>query len=362
MPIKDLSDSVRLPRLGKIHLGIKHPEKGYPMKTDYFVFPKDHSDYKELIRVFGEKPKELRILIPLEDDELWASQYYRAYDQTHGLICKGDGENALRMVDIKTEKLPTKDTKTVSLKDFNCEGKSCPDYKAKKCHEVMNLRFLLPEVAGLGVWQIDTGSKNSILNINSCAKIIKKAFGRISLIPLKLTLEPVTVANPEDGKKQTVFVLNLRTNVTLAQLADVAREQAKTLMIDVPDLEAVYEAEVEKDIEELWGNIEKQEEAKEPIEAEFKEVQEAKEPEPEPEAEPATKNENPITEEQASELALAMGKVEGFGMPEFGAYCNKDMKWGITKIGDLKVWQFEDIMEKLKKGLEPESAREQKLL
>jgi len=42
MPIKNLSESVRLPRLGKFHLGIRHPEKGYPMKTDYFVIPKEH--------------------------------------------------------------------------------------------------------------------------------------------------------------------------------------------------------------------------------------------------------------------------------------------------------------------------------
>ena len=67
MPIKDLTDSVRLPRLGKIHLGKRHPEKGYPMKTDYFVLPEDHSDYDKLVSLFGENPKELRILIPVEE-------------------------------------------------------------------------------------------------------------------------------------------------------------------------------------------------------------------------------------------------------------------------------------------------------
>jgi len=117
----------------------------------------------------------------------------------------------------------------------------------------MNLRFLLPEIPGLGVWQIDTGSKNSILNINSCAKIIRRAFGRISMIPLKLTLEPTEVNNPETGKKQTVHVLNLRTDITLSQLADVAREQSKQYMLEAPDLEAAFDAQVEQDIEDLWG-------------------------------------------------------------------------------------------------------------
>lgn len=263
MPIKDLSDSVRLPRLGKIHLGIKHPQKGYPMKTDYFVLPKDHSDYAKLVEIFGEKPKELRILIPVEDEEQWAPQYYKSYNQTYGLVCKGDGEMALRMVDIKTGELPVKErVDTVELREIICGGKNCPIYKNKEkgkaqCHEVMNLRFILPEVPGLGVWQVDTGSINSILNINSCAKIIKRAFGRISLIPLKLTLESIPVNNPETGKKQTVYVLNLRTDVTLAQLADVAREQAKIFRIEAPDLEAVFEEEVEKDIEDLWGTEQK---------------------------------------------------------------------------------------------------------
>jgi len=261
MSIKDLSDVVRLPRLGKFHLGIRHPEKGYPMKTDYFVIPKDHPDYATLVELFGEKPKELRILIPVEDEEQWASQYYKAYNQTFGLVCKGDGETAMRMVDKETGELPNKDKPgTVVLKEIACAGKDCPDYKAKKCKEVMNLLFILPEVPGLGVWQIDTSSVNSIMNINSCAMIIKQAFGRITKVPLKLTLEPVQVNNPTDGKKQTVYVLHLRTDVTLAQLAVAAREQTKTFMLEAPNLEAVYEAEIEKDIDDFWG-------AEKPIEA-----------------------------------------------------------------------------------------------
>ncbi len=268
-PIKDLSESTRLPRLGKIHLGIKKTklnEKGepmldsktglpieFPLKTEYFVLPKDHSDYTHLVNLYGERPKELRILIPVEDEELWASQYYKAYDRTHGLICKGDGEIAMRMIDTKTGALPAKNTDTIALKEMTCAGKECPDYKAKKCHESMNFRFILPEAPGLGVWQIDTGSINSILNINSCGRMIKKAFGRISLIPLKLTLEPIEVNNPETGKKQTVYVMNLRASITLAQLADVAREQVKMLALPEPDLDAEFVANVQEDIDTLWG-------------------------------------------------------------------------------------------------------------
>ena len=265
MPIKNLSEETRMPRLGKIHLGIRVPvlKDGQPVirdgkpvmrpeKVEYFVLDKLNSGYQKIVDLFGPQPKELRILIPVEDEELWATQYYKMYDMTRGLICRGDGENASRMIDVKTGNLPNKDTGTVGMKDMICAGKNCPEYKAKKCGETMNLRFILPEVPGLGIWQIDTGSINSILNINSCAKMIKAAFGRISMVPLSLTLEPIEVNNPETGKKQKVYVLNLRSTVTLAQLADVAREQSKTFLLEAPDWDAVSEQKAEDDIKALW--------------------------------------------------------------------------------------------------------------
>lgn len=259
-PIKNLSDTVRLPRIGKIQLGTKHPEKGYPMKADHFVFPKDHPDYQKLVDMFGAEAKELRILIPVEEDEIWGSQYYKCYNLTYGLVCKGDGEKAIRMIDTKTQEIPDSKVPTgapVCMVEIPCNGNNCPVYKSKEkgkpsCHEVMNFRFIIPEVPGLGIWQIDTGSKNSILNLNSSARLIKRAFGRLSMIPLKLTFEPIQVNNPDTGKKQTVYVLNLRTDVTLSQLATVAKEQSKMFQLEPPDLEAVYDAQVEQDIEALF--------------------------------------------------------------------------------------------------------------
>lgn len=325
-PIKDLSENVRMPRLGKFHLGIRD-ERGIPKKTDYFVIPKDHSDYTKIVKIFGEKPKELRILIPVENEEDWAPQYYKAYNQTYGLVCKGDGETALKMVDITTNELPNKETKTVSMKDMTCQGKECPMYKAKKCGEVMNLRFMLPDVPGLGVWQIDTGSINSILNINSCAKLIKKAFGRISLIPLKLTFEPFQVNNPENGKKQNVYVLNLRTDVTMAQLADAAREQAKTFMLEGADLEAVFDAEIEKDIQELWP--EKKPEAK----TEEPPKQVAPAPEPEKPQVPAPKTEK-IAEKPKEKTKAKAVKLPAEPSPE----APEPKKKGILTLGRVLEW------------------------
>lgn len=227
-PIKGLSEARRLPRLGKIHLGIKKTklvegrEVEYPSAVDYFVCP------TEVQAVFGEKPKELRVMIPVEDEERWASQYYRCYSQTRGLVCRGDGETCSRMIDTDTGALANRNSKNTDWReDLPCEGRDCPEYE-KQCREIMNLQFLIPEVPGLGIWQIDTSSINSIRNINSATFLLRGIYRRISFIPLLLTIEPQEVQDTE-GHKRIVHVLNLRTNQTLMQMTDAIDRQVKLL-------------------------------------------------------------------------------------------------------------------------------------
>jgi len=240
MPIKGLSETRRLPRLGKIHIGIKKTkvvegrEVTFPSAVDYFVFPVENPLHDELVRIFGEKPRELRILIPVEEEERWCSQYYRAYSQTRGLICKGDGDTALRMVDAHTGALVEHDTTEIVLKEVRCLGRDCPDYE-RSCREIMNLQFLLPEIPGLGIWQIDTSSINSIRNINSAADLVRRVYGRVSMIPLILAIEPREVQDGE-GRKRTVHVLNLRTNRTLLEMMETVAKPTPE-MISTKDTE-----------------------------------------------------------------------------------------------------------------------------
>ena len=113
-PIAGLSEQKRLPRLGKIHLGIKKKSQRtgaeYPVATDYFVCP------PEVIKVYGEQPRRLDVIIPVEDEEIWASQYYRQYSRSRGLVCKGDGVTCRRMVDITTGTIAGRDTKEIACK------------------------------------------------------------------------------------------------------------------------------------------------------------------------------------------------------------------------------------------------------
>ena len=270
-PIHGLSEQKRLPRLGKIRLGIKKisPRTGasYPTATDYFVCP------PEVQAIYGEKPQRLDVIIPVEDEEMWASQYYRQYSRTRGLICKGDGESCRRMVDTETGAIANRDTKEVTWREgCECLGRDCPDYKGKACQEVMNLQALLPKVPGLGIWQIDTGSINSIRNINNCATMIRAMCGRVSWIPLVLTLEPTDVVNPDDGKKKTVYCMHLRYERSAESLlVDSERPRLQLLVsnpldneapddrelsIHTPEKTEEVRAKAKDDIAELYGGAE----------------------------------------------------------------------------------------------------------
>jgi len=188
--IKGLSQARRLPRLGKIRLGIKKVSaktgKEYPAEVDYFVCP------PEVQKVYGEKPKELDVIIPVEDEAMFFPQALKWYTQTK-LMCKGDGETAIRL-----------DPKTGEMFETDCP---CEKLDSGECSQKAHLMVMLPKVSMGGVWQIDTGSVNNIIEINSSIEMIRSLCGRIALIPLKLRRVPTEII--VEGTKRTKHLLQL---------------------------------------------------------------------------------------------------------------------------------------------------------
>lgn len=214
MPIKNVSDIRRLPRLGKIRLGEKEVSKRtgaeYPKALDYFNCP------PEVQAVYGEKPRVLDIMFPVGDQNVFFPQWYKRYNQTTGLVCKGDGETATM-------------SQNGEMIEIECLPDECEAYAKKHCRRLANLQFLLPKVPGIGIWQIDTTSFYSIININSALAMIGAVADRIHMIPLQLVLKPQEVA--PDGKKKTVYVLDLVAPVTLSKLlADTQKTPQQLLM------------------------------------------------------------------------------------------------------------------------------------
>ena len=249
MPIKGISDRPRLPRLGKIRLGVKVEPEGrasYPRAVDYFVVP------PEVQAVVGKEPRSLSIVFPTEDENQWASHFYRAYASSRGLVCRGDGEVATRLVDLEasvrkdTGELPqdlhprywalaNRDSQKVAYQQIQCPPDSCPQSLSGHCRPVMTLQFMLPEVPGLGIWQLDTSSWNSIRNVLSVIQLVRGLVGRISLIPLTLSLVPLEV-QPE-GTRKTVHVLQLTAPYKLADLFHYAELPRGHALLPEPDQE-----------------------------------------------------------------------------------------------------------------------------
>ena len=234
MSIKGVSEVIRLPRLGKIRLGIRRENDSgitYPVPTDYFVCP------DEVKKVFGDKPVELRVMFPTEDEKQWSGQYLRCYSASRGLICRGDGETALARIDVHTREIASKESTETELREITCNPAKCAYYQKVQCRRVMNLQFILPDCPGFGVYQLDTGSFFSIVNVNSCLELIRGVCGRLSMIPLSLKLVEKEVQVL--GKAKTVRVLSLTAPYSLIEIQKYARiPPGQVLLLPAPDGEA----------------------------------------------------------------------------------------------------------------------------
>lgn len=220
MPIKNLSDIRRLPRLGKISLGIKvknEKDVEYPKEVDYFVCP------PKVEKVYKGEPKELRIMFPVEDPDVFFQQWYKSYG-FNLLKCKGDGDKAF-----------TWDEEHGGMKEVPCP---CDALKKGECKRIGILQFLLPDVPGAGVWQITTSSWNSIVDINSSIDYIKQTCGRIRMIPLILKRVETSIQRIEKGKpkKGKHYTLQIDVeNITLRQLQEAAQIAPERVLLPPTD-------------------------------------------------------------------------------------------------------------------------------
>jgi len=256
-PIHDgVSDIIRLPRLGHIHLGekVQDGNKTYCRALPFFVCPATVQEK------YGKKPTELDIVFPTEDTEIISQQYLRAYTQSHGLACIGDGVHARRKTDLKTGTMVDHNTTDWEWRgdlsgkgELICNFQECPEFLAKKCKKVLSLQFILPLVKGIGVWQVDTSSFYSRVNVNNMIKLLqeaaKKCGGRgVSWVPLKLRLGPMEVF-PAGMKKKKVNVLHVvREDITFLELLQPAKAlalpsgetlapaAAQQIVVEQPDL------------------------------------------------------------------------------------------------------------------------------
>ena len=207
--VKGISEKRRLPRLGKIRLGVKKISskgKEYPAEVDYFVCP------PEVQKVFGEQPKELEIMFPINEVESIFPQSYTFYGSSKGVKCKGDGEHAMER--------ENGDGKWIE--------KTCPCEKLDNgCSLSGHLMFMIPSVSVGGVFQLDTGSYNTTVDINSGLDYVSAMVGRFSMIPLILKRLPRVTYGA--GSKQTHYCLQIELRIPLERLNEIRQDTNRVI-------------------------------------------------------------------------------------------------------------------------------------
>jgi len=225
--IKNLSERRRLPLLGKIRLGIKVKNKNkstrcsckdfescvycsHPTETDYFVCP------PEVIAKYSQEPKELDVMLPVEQITAVFPQAYRYYGSSRGLKCIGNGETAKRFSDDKK-----------SIEEIECP---CDLLDQKKCNKRAFLMAILPRVSLGGVYQISTGGYHSIVELNSSIEYVQAMIGRIAMVPLILKREPITTHFEGKSQEHYMLKLHLPTWFNVDNLNDLRRNTQKVIM------------------------------------------------------------------------------------------------------------------------------------
>ena len=212
---EDISTRRRLPRLGKIRLGIKKQNaagKEYPSETPYFVCT------EEVRAVYGDEPTELDILLPSDDPTIIFPQSLRWYGQTAGLKCLGDGETAERY---------NEQTKEWDARGCPCEHRKGDDNPKGECVPHASLMVLLPRVSLGGLYEIRTSSFNSIVDVNSGLDMVRGMAGRIMMVPIKLRRVPR--ATQHEGKKKTHYTLFVGLDANINDLNKLREDTRRVL-------------------------------------------------------------------------------------------------------------------------------------
>lgn len=253
-----LPDDVMPPRIGKIRLGTAEATgrtTSYgaaitrPRAADHFVVAVDESEItlaetvEAFRKVYGDEPRRIRAMLIGDTPEANLEGAWRLYGASK-LKRRCDGV--------------TCDERTAT---GGWESKPCaclaagvePDGK-RECVLTYTLSILLPDVAGFGVWQLDTGSVISVRRLTGFMRTAERIRGSLAGYEFDLLLVGVSVTPEGDGKAKTVYVLEprdfdltpraalaatpeVRGALPPAPLADDARDD----LLDPPDGYAAIE-------------------------------------------------------------------------------------------------------------------------
>lgn len=213
MPIKGLTESRRFTRGGHLRLGTK-AERGYPVKSDHFIADFENKETEALFySIYGAEPKRVTIAFGADEPETVFPQYYKCYGAASGLKCKGDGQTAGRanaQGEIEEVECPT---------PFHCDFAMKNGKSGKPgCKQMASLQFFIKGLPGIQVFQVNTTSFNSIVNINTGIELLQTVRRGRSIRGVWIDLMLFEQAAQAAGKAVTIYVMKLDIPVSLDNL------------------------------------------------------------------------------------------------------------------------------------------------
>lgn len=289
-PVHGLTGRVRMVRIGKMRNGFKR-RKGsqeFPAAVPWFIPDvKEGVDLEaiyEALKPYNPHVKEwnieawqkpwssssgiigpnvLPITIPIEDAPPWNElfpQWLKCY-RSGGLICKGDGQNVLYRVNGDTGVVLDAE----ALEALECDPRTCAKFspprpkdgekeKKPQCGVVGTFHFFLRGYPGFEVFVYETGSRNSITNINTQLLMFRGHFKQVMGLQalLSVSMETFEVR----GSKKTAPVCRLSIDPKMAVVAPHLVSTPQAAEYDhpqpvefYPDAAPVEESDVDDEVE-----------------------------------------------------------------------------------------------------------------
>lgn len=224
-----LPDSGRLPRVGKLRLGIKKEGSSsgravsFPSAVDYFVVNEDMSTSRQAAEsfhdIYGPEPKQLDVTLPAAAIADVLEGAWRSYG-TGGLLkrrCEGPGGTCVSRDSLGS---------WVSAPCLCAAEGLDPSDKKRHCAERYTLTVMLMRVQGVGVWQLDTGSRMAAEGLTSSLRMIESFRGHLQGAQATLRVVPRQVS--PGGVAKTVYIAELgSSDITPQQALAIAENPVR---------------------------------------------------------------------------------------------------------------------------------------
>jgi len=227
MPILTLANQQGLRQAGVIRMGekVKLPgkdsrgnDKFRPAKLDKFrITTRDQKLAENIARLYGGEA------LPW-DDQPGQYQVYITADEIPVLI-------APNLTQQWFEQWKGGECSHRCDGEFNgITGKACscdPDPKKRRCKATTRVWFLLPEIADLGTFKLESHGYYAAVELNQSIEMIRQAQGYGVHIPCALSLEPRSTV--EDGQTIQYMVPVIRMRIPLNEILSIVGQERPAL-------------------------------------------------------------------------------------------------------------------------------------